>query len=575
MSIRILPEEVASAIAAGEVVERPASVVKELVENALDAHAHSIDILVEKAGSGLIEVADDGHGIPADELPLSVARFATSKLRTAEDLFAIRTLGFRGEALSSIGAISRMELISREKGEPVGSRLVVEGGETGKLEPCSAAEGTVVRVRDLFYNVPARRKFLKSQTTERRRIVALVSRYALAYPHVRFRLLQEDRIAFQTSGKGDRREVFAALYGVEIAREMLVIESSSDTPFRIEGLISPPTIHRGNRRDLTFFVNGRWVQDISLSTAVLQAYHALLMVNRFPLTVLFLELAPESVDVNVHPAKAEVRFHHQDQVFGVLQRVVRATLLGQAPAPQVQLPAEWMPAEWQPGERQYASSWPRVEAEGLEQTIATAPHLQASIESDGLPLLRAVGQVGAAYLVAEGPDGLYLIDQHAAHERVLYERMMEARAGGAIEAQVMLEPITLEFTPDQAYLIEEQLEVLRLLGFELESFGRQAFRLRSVPSMLASANPEHLLRSVVDDFEEDETPLAREIEARIAARVCKRAAIKAGQILALTEQQSLIRDLERSASPRTCPHGRPTMIHLSVDTLERQFGRKG
>lgn len=575
LPIEILPEEVSSAIAAGEVVERPASVVKELIENALDADAGNVDVLVERAGSGLIEVADDGHGIPSAEVPLSVARFATSKLRTAEDLFAIQTLGFRGEALSSIGAISRMELISRARGESVGSRLIVEGGETGKAQPCSAAEGTVVRVRDLFFNVPARRKFLKSETTERRRIVALVSRYALAYPRVRFRLTQEGRVAFQTSGKGDRREVFAAMYGVDMARQMIAIQASSDTPFRIEGLISPPSIHRGNRRDLIFFINGRWVQDISLATAVLQAYHALLMVNRYPMAVLFLELAPEEVDVNVHPAKAEVRFHHQDQVFGVLQRVVRAILLGQAPMPQVHLPSGLTPEGWQPAERVYTSEWTQTGEDRLKRTVETLSHLQAPLAGGELPLLRAIGQVGATYLVAEGPDGLYLIDQHAAHERVLYERMMKAREGDGIESQVMLEPATIEFSPDQAYLLEEQLDILKSLGFGLEPFGRQTFRLRSIPSLLASANPEYVLRSVVEDFEEDETPLAKEIEARIAARVCKRAAVKAGQILSLTEQQNLIRDLENCLSPRTCPHGRPTMIHLSVDTLERQFGRRG
>jgi DNA mismatch repair protein MutL len=573
--IHILPEEVASAIAAGEVVERPASVVKELVENALDANAHRVEVVIERGGSGLIEVADDGAGIPTAEVSLAVARYSTSKLQTAEDLFHIQTLGFRGEALASIGAVARMELITKTAEAEMGTRLLVEGAKIGQPKPIGAPPGTVVRVRDLFFNVPARRKFLKSETTERRHIASLVTNYALAYPDVRFRLTQEGRISFQTSGKGDRREVLAEIYGVETARQMIAIPLMKDTPFTVEGFISPPSVHRGNRRQMTFFVNGRRVHDASLSAAVLQAYHSLLMVGRFPLTVLFLEIPADWVDVNVHPTKAEVRFRQQDKIFSVLQRVVRATLLKQAPAPSLNLERRWGFEGWHGESDTIAPDWALSRGVPQDRQVEPGMDLQPALPGGDVPLLRAVGQVGAAYLVAEGPDGLYLIDQHAAHERVLFEALMTSVEQGEVMVQALLEPATVDLTPDQASLLEGQIAVLKKLGFEVEPFGQRSFRLRAIPAILADGSPEQVLRAVVEDFEEDETPLADEIEARVAARVCKRGAVKAGQVLSLAEQEKLLRDLESCRSPRTCPHGRPTMIHLSVDTLEKQFGRRG
>jgi DNA mismatch repair protein MutL len=574
MPIEILPEDVASAIAAGEVVERPVSVVKELVENSLDASASSIEIKVERGGSGLIEVSDDGVGIPRSEVPLAVARFATSKLRTAEDLFAIQSLGFRGEALSSIGAVSRLEMVTKTAGEAAGSRLIVDGGQAGEVQSVGAPRGTTLRVRDLFFNVPARRKFLKSENTERRRISALVTRYALAYPEVRFKLTQEGRETFLSSGKGDRREILAAIYDVEKARELIAIPENSRTPFQIRGFISPPSIHRGNRRELTFFVNGRWVQDASLSAAVVQAYHALLMVGRYPMAVLFLDLPPDMVDVNVHPAKAEVRFREQDVVFSVVQRVVRSTLLGQAPSPALGLGAS-VSGSWLESDSEVQSDWQLTQQLVDAQDVGGGIRLQSALPVGNLPLLRAVGQIGATYLVAEGPDGLYLVDQHAAHERVLFEALMRAYEENQVEVQTLLEPLVVTLSIEQSDLLENQSEVLQRIGFDVEPFGQRTYRLRAIPAMFVRADPERIIRSVVEDFEEDETPLAKETEARLAARACKRAAIKAGQVLSMEEQQKLLRDLESCTAPRTCPHGRPTMIHLSVDALERQFGRRG
>lgn len=571
MSIRILPPEVASQIAAGEVVERPASVVKELVENSLDAGADQISITVKDAGRGLIEVADDGLGIPPEELPLTVSRHATSKLSTAEDLFHISTLGFRGEALASLGSVSHLTITSRTKESDQGTRLRVEGGHLASIEPVGAPIGTVVKVADLFYNVPARLKFLKKDVTERRHIEEFVTRYALAYPKVRFRLSQEDRETVQTSGNGDRREVLASLYGLEIAGQMLEILAQYEQ-LRITGFTSGITYTRSNRREITLFINGRWVHDAALVTAVVKAYHTYLMVGRFPQAVLFLDLPPELVDVNVHPTKAEVRFRERDHVFSGIQRAVRRALLAHTPVQGIEVKSFGM-AQPDFSQRHANQAWSDNELAFQQAKLTWEPQAERSLGTR-VPLLRLVGQVAATYLVAEGPDGLYLVDQHAAHERILFEQYLEQRQTSII-SQSLLEPVVVEFSPANSRLLADQLEVLNQLGFQVEAFGKNTFLVRAVPSLLLGIEPGAALRVLVEDFEEDEAPLQSEEEAKIIARICKRAAVKAGQVLSAEEQRALLNDLESCQSPRTCPHGRPTMIHLSVDLLERQFGRRG
>jgi DNA mismatch repair protein MutL len=572
VGIHLLPEHVASAIAAGEVVERPVSVVKELLENALDAGARRIAITVADGGRTLVEVADDGCGIPAAELPLAVARYATSKLQTAEDLHAIRSLGFRGEALASIGAVSHLEITTRVRTEAAGASLVVDGGRESPVHASPHPAGTLVRVRDLFHNVPARQKFLKSEETERRRIVALVSRYAAAYPQVSLSLTQEGKVVLQTSGNGSGREALSEVFGPAMARQLIALPPREDAPLWVEGFISPPSVQRSNRRELTFFVNGRWVLETSLGAAVVQAYQGLLMVGRYPLAFLLVSLPPEDVDVNVHPAKAEIRFREPDRVFAIVQRTVRASLLGQAPATALRLEQAALTADPHPA---LGIGWDWRVAHGEAETATPVAVLQSRLHPGDLPLLRPLGQFVGSYLVAEGPDGLYLVDQHAAHERVLFETMMAGIAGQPPASQTLLTPVIVDLSPAQAQLLEGQLPVLQHLGFDVEAFGRSSFRVASVPVLLSRLDPAAAMQSVVEEFEEDETPLAAETEARVAARVCKRAAIRAGQLLSLAEQQALLADLEACRSPRSCPHGRPTMIHLSLDVLERQFGRKG
>ena len=587
MPIRLLAPEVASQIAAGEVIERPASVVKELLENSLDAGAKTITITIEEAGKKLIEVADDGSGIPSVELELAVSRHATSKLIRSDDLFSISTLGFRGEALASIGSVSHMTITSRVENETEGARIKVEGGMTGKLTKVGTTVGTTVRVEDLFYNVPARLKFLKTDVTERRTIDSLVTRYALAYPDNRFKLSEGKKVSLQTAGDGDRRTILAALYGVDVAKHMLEVMAEEEG-YRLTGFISPTSLTRSNRREITFFINGRWVHEISLNTALLQAYHTMLMVGRYPLTALFLEVDPQAVDVNVHPAKAEVRFRDQDKVFSFVQRSVRKALLAYSPIPNV-APSLWGTTRTVPSEERPSSvglDW----AIGHDEVIDHGPltmddgrmiHGPSSTVETGqqtferIPLMRLVGQIGATYLVTEGPDGLYLIDQHAAHERVLFEKLMAQHEMKNIPSQALLNPEVVTVPPDSAKLLMEQLPFLKHFGFDVEEFGPNTFQVRGMPVLFMGSNPAFALRALVEDFEEDETPLQDEIEAKLAARVCKRMAVKGGQALTNEEQRALLTDLEACDSPRTCPHGRPTMIHLSVDLLERQFGRRG
>jgi DNA mismatch repair protein MutL len=616
MPIQLLPTEVATRIAAGEVVERPASVIKELMENAIDAGADQIRLEVQGGGVRQMRVLDNGCGIPSEEVELAFARHSTSKLSSVDDLEHIRTLGFRGEALASVAAVARVTLASRVREEPVGTLLRLEGGQVVAREPSGRPPGTAITVKDLFFNVPARRKFLRTERTERRHIDVLVTRYAMAYPHLRLTLAHDGRTTFQSNGSGDLREVLVAIYGATNAAQMLKVALDSQD-VQVSGYASAPSLHRSNRNEITLFVNGRWVQDQSLTFAVIQAYHTLLMSKRYPLAVIQVELPPQDVDVNVHPAKTQVRFRDGDAVFRAIQRAVRRAVLDQAPAQEISVDAPPQSASAWPG------AWPTPEqvvrraqlraigsrperpqpAQFALDFFSPAPPVPAPVGETGtaevrpdtgeteappsplptalqatsrvLPLLHVVGQVGLTYVVAEGPEGMFLIDQHAAHERVLYEKFMAEKTQAQVTTQVLLEPMTVELTPEGMSLVEENLEALLALGFDVAPFGGNTVLLRAIPAMLVGDNLQAIFDEMVADLQVGAEPLAGEIEARIVRRVCKWAAIKAGQNLSRQEMDELIRQLETCASPGTCPHGRPTMIHLSADQLAKEFGRLG
>jgi DNA mismatch repair protein MutL len=594
MAIEVLPEQLASQIAAGEVVERPASVVKELVENALDAGAETINVEIRGGGSELIQVADDGSGIPAGEVLVAFQRHATSKLHSAAELAAIGTLGFRGEALAAIAAVSQLTVVTRALPAGAGTRVTLEGGRLVNQDTVGAPPGTVLAVENLFFNVPARRKFLKSITTEKRLIDEFVTRYALAYAGVRLRLSHEGRVTFQSQGSGNLLDVLVAVHGAEVARELLPLDEMpsrrGETNITVSGYAGPPGLHRANRNQITLFVNGRWIRDNRLTYAIIQAYHTLLPVGRYPVAIIFLELPFSQVDVNVHPAKTEVRFRDADAVFGAVQRAVRQTLIAGSPARPVSLPEDRIGGDWRlPGGWDFSErprfgryddetqsaldlEWRRLPPHTVGDDDSTRAE-PALMGGDKLPIMRVVGQVGAAYIITEGPDGIYLIDQHAAHERILYEQYMAARSAQRIASQGLVTSATVQLTPPQATLLQDHLELLIELGFQVEPFGPNTFVVRAIPALLGRIDPAAALAGVVEDLESEKAPLADKLEARIILRVCKTAAVKAGQALSTAEMEAMISQLEACQNPQTCPHGRPTLIHLSAMQLARQFGR--
>ncbi len=596
MTIRILPEDLASKIAAGEVIERPASVVKELIENALDAGACDIRLEVRGGGQRLIRVADDGTGIAHDDVPTAFARHGTSKLQTADDLFAIQTLGFRGEALPSIASVARVTMITRHVDEPNGTVLKIENAQTLLYQPHGAPRGTVISVEDLFRSVPARLKFLKSPGAESAHIAELVHAYALAYPHVRFSLVNDGKLMFQTAGSGKLSDVLIKVYGGETAREMIEIagdgaQGTGDgeqefltaprPPFpAIHGFITPPSIHRGNRRLQYLFVNGRWIEDRAIAHAVTEAYHTLLMVGRFPLFVLNLQIPPDAVDVNVHPTKMQVRFREPSEIFRTVQRAVRRALNEKFPTPTVQISdyrtqrTESPPPTSATTTNAALNLIPPTNGQQASFVETVTPSPLHPFTPSSLPMLRVLGQIFSTYIICEGPDGLYLVDQHAAHERVLYEKWMGERAVSTAN-QVMLEAMTIELSPAQFAVYESERENLGRAGFQIEPFGGATILLRAIPAILKSQEPRKTFLEILDMTDEGGNPIQAAAEARLIMSICKGAAIKGGQVMSLEEMRALIRDLEKCTSPRTCPHGRPTMIQMNVAMLEREFGRRG
>jgi DNA mismatch repair protein MutL len=654
MAIQILDPQVAAKIAAGEVVERPVNVVKELVENSLDAGATEIRVEVREGGQRLLRVSDNGHGIPTDEVPLAFLRHATNKLTTAEDLSHIATFGFRGEALYSIAAVSQVTLTTRHRDEPFGTQIRAAGGQVEAAQRAGMPVGTIISVEHLFYNVPARQKFLRKATTEAGQIADLLQSFALAHPERRFSLVSEGRMVFQSTGSGQLFDVLSKVYGLEQAKQMVpvgaqrperrpqygqgatAVEDVADELWaeiqfmaddgggrttvaaprpllQVSGYASLPSLTRPNRSEIQLFVNRRPVEDRTLTHAVVQAYHTLLPVGRYPVAVLLVEIDPEQVDVNVHPQKSQVRFADDRAVFGAVQKAVRQAVMAHAPPPELVLPAP-APERWQPTTS--TSTWGGAAArEPAQETAQDTAHTFAAIPASPppsvqppldlpppkpapsaapmaeqpsqppvrppllagrvsqLPPLRVVGQIGAMYIITEGPEGMYLIDQHAAHERILYEKLMAERADQAVAQQQLLQPIPLHVGTAVAGQVADHLEELRHIGFDIENFGSDTFLVRAVPSVLSGQDPLRALEEMVMALADRRNLAGEEHEARLVKLICKRAAIKAGQLLSELEMQELVRQLEECQSPRTCPHGRPTMIQLSASELEKAFGR--
>ena len=620
MPITLLPPDLVGKIAAGEVVERPASAVKELIENALDAGARRISVEVRAGGRELLKVTDDGCGIPRDELPLALQQHATSKLRTADDLAHIATLGFRGEALGSLSAVARVTIVSRPPGAQSGHEIVGCGAERSAPRPVACPPGTTITVRELFANVPARLKFLRAAPTEHGVIGRIVTAYALARPEVRFELLIDGRRTLATDGGGDRHNAIVGVHGAEVAAQMLPLDpEAAEVPnVRVEGYVSAPALNRAHRQGIMLFVNGRWIQNRALGFALEEAYHSLLMIGRHPLAVVDVALPPELVDVNVHPTKSEVRFLDERAVCRALSRATRAAVLhfGRAAIPDFTLHAATYGAPISQGSLDSGVQlrWPNGPAGTLE---SLAPHpegspIRAAIaavpERDGLPAtalaratqpippstarggprptpetppgrlppLRVLGQAGASYIIAEGPEGVFLIDQHAAHERILLDQLLAGAERAAPDSQLLLEPLILDLTPPQIEALESAGADLAALGFAIEPFGARAWAVRAVPAALAAGRVRNLGETLVAILEEaSQGGQALSWLERLAGTTACHSAIRANQTLTLEEMRALIGQLERTTLPRTCAHGRPTMLQVNIGDLERQFGRHG
>ncbi len=586
MSIHLLDQTVASQIAAGEVVERPASVVKELVENSLDAGATRIEVETRGGGVDLIRVGDDGSGIGRGELGLAFDRFATSKLSDIKDLQSIASFGFRGEALPSIAAVGRVEVVTCAAGETGGETLTVDQGRVVESHQGARSQGTTVTVRGLFRAVPARLKFLKSTSTENSHIARVVSHYALSFPEVSFSLTVDGRKVVTTSGGGRLIDGVVAVYGAEIAGEMLAlgdgVEAADATPpagaaIAVTGMVSPPELTRANRDYLNFFVNRRAIGSRLLAWAVEQAYHGMLMTGRHPLAVIDITLPPSEVDVNIHPTKAEVRFRNERALFAAVQKTVRSRLMDLPPTTGWQPRAFPLPgigergAGYTPGSPAasgpVAPLWPSPPA---TETAAT-PAAPSPSDPASLPALRVVGQIAASYIVAEGPDGVYLVDQHAAHERVLFEQIKRQRSEQAIEVQGLLEPASLEVTPAQDEVLKTDHPRLAEFGFTIEPFGERSYLVRAIPALLGGENWRETLWELVDDTNRGSTADWTE---RVAITLACHGAVRAGKSLSDDEMRQLIRELEETPLARTCPHGRPTVLHISSGQLEREFRRR-
>ena len=586
--IHVLTEHIANKIAAGEVIERPASIVKELVENSLDAGADQIEIDVKHGGKSLIRVADNGSGMSAEDAQLALQRHATSKIEKAEDLDCIVSFGFRGEALPSIAAVSRFTIQTRTSEASAGTELVVEGGGLVKAKECPTAPGTVIEVRDLFFNTPARRKFMKQDTTEFGHILDAVTCVALANLHVRFTLTSGGKKILDLVPTKDIAVRASAIFGEDWSKETLPIKG--DIPYaKLSGLIGKPTLASGNRAQQYLFINRRWVKAYGLSYGLQAGYHGLLMQHQFPAAILFLELDPQYVDVNVHPTKQQVRLSHESMIKTLIEKTVAMAL---------KTSGDLVPSFREKGESSYASFQPARFQEpsfGFEQRMASQEEplkVAEAVVSDivprnvyamqpleigkGLKVTRVLGQVHRTYILAETEEGYVIIDQHAAHERVMFEALMKNFESERPSSQGLLMEEVLELHPRQVETLKKSLPFLAQLGFEIEPFGEKSFVVRSLPSILKDENPVTILKQFVEEREtgKAQTRLKGAQEDVAAMIACKRKSVKASDPLTLSAMQGLLEQLARCKNPFNCPHGRPSIVKYSVADLEKQFKRK-
>lgn len=597
--ITILNEQLANQIAAGEVVERPASVVKELVENSIDANSTYIKIEIEEGGLQSIKVTDNGDGIANEDCLLAFERHATSKIKHERDLFSIRSLGFRGEALPSIASVSRTE-VKTCTGEGPGTHLIIEAGEVKHHSVAPSRKGTEVTVTRLFFNTPARLKHLKSVHTELGNISDVVNRLAMAHPEISFQLFHNGKQLLKTDGKNNLLQVIASAYGVSVARNMVSLHGQS-LDFAITGYTTKPAETRASRKYLSIFLNGRYIRNHKLANAVIEGYHTFLPVGRYPISVVHIQMDPTLVDVNVHPAKLEARISKEEELMELVKTTIRQALQKTNVIPEIKVdkPKTEKPKqeafsfhfqtkndEKQAIEHLWGDEFKIIAHDQLQleekppypvQAEKTHKHVEemerTEEEKPEFPELHPVGQVHGTYIVAQNDDGLYLIDQHAAQERIKYEYYFDKLGETSNDLQDLLIPITFELSLSEKQLVEEHRELFESFGIRFEPFGEKTYIVRSHPSWFPKGQEEETIRNIVDLLLEEKTFDLKKLREETAMMMACKQSIKANQFLTLDEMAALLETLKMCRSPYTCPHGRPIMVHFSTYELKKMFKR--
>lgn len=589
MSIKVLGQETINKIAAGEVIERPSSVVKELVENAIDAGATAITVEIKDGGISLVRVTDNGSGIAKDDIPLAFLRHSTSKIKSIEDLMSVSSLGFRGEALSSIAAVSQVELITKTSEDFSGCRYIIEGGEEVSLEEVGAPEGTTFIVRNLFYNTPVRRKFLKTAATEAGYVSSLIEHLSLSHPDISFRFISNNQNKLHTSGNMNLKDIIYGVYGRDITGNLIEI-SGKTQDIEISGFIGKPVICRGNRGYENYYINGRYIKSGIITKAIEEAYKGYIMPHNYPFTAIHFKINPSILDVNVHPTKMELRFSKNEFVYSFVLDAVRNTLRSGELAAQVKLPEmpvspviEKSPQKFkerlpEPFELKRSMDLIREDNKAAEYAKKTEEPVQASLfdsplmEAKSPDEYRIIGQLFETYWLIEYGDKFYMMDQHAAHEKILYERFMKHLKEKDMDTQIIMPPVIIELTMQQENAYRQHKKAFERLGFEIEEFGGGAYKVTGLPAGLPNVNLKQMLIDMIDGLTSDSHTDLDIITERVATMSCK-AAVKGSNKLSFEEARELIQELMQAENPYNCPHGRPTLIVMSKYEVEKKFKR--
>ena len=577
MRIEVLDPKISSLIAAGEVIERPVSVIKELIENSIDSGATRINIETVSGGLDKIKISDNGSGINSEDSPLVFERFATSKVRNKDDLMQISTLGFRGEALFSIAAVSEIEMITKTISDKLATQIFVDQGKINSISYTASVVGTMICVSNLFKNFPARKKFMKTPRSEAGKITSLVQQFILSHPGISFELIQNNSKKFFSVGNGDLRDAVSSVYGDETSSEMLEIISDPNQEIKITGLIGSVFQHRQNRNGISLYINGRMVQNRSLSFSLEQAYHDHIPNKKFPIGVINIQVPFDEIDVNIHPAKTEVRLINENQIFSLLQRSVRKTLNSDSLVKRVPVFQNNTSLSTQNSDPSEFWPIPKSNDNNLNyfENISSTNDLRGSESSlkEILDSLLVIGQISLTYIVCEGNNGVYLVDKHAAHERILFESILSRNLNEDVDIQRFLDPFVLEVDDFQREFLEENLESITSLGYLVEEFGTNSMILRGVPKIISTKDPVDSFVELINNDSRKFMNMPSSFEKIVATIACH-GSVRAGDKLAITQMQDLIDQLKFAENSNNCPHGRPTVLNFDTKTIETYFGRR-